>query len=197
MAPEYVAHMPQGTKEHRSWRGIVYIATSLDGYIARKDGSIDFLDPDPAVTHTASVPGNGLQASYDDLMGSIDVLVMGRGTYEKVLTFDSWPFEVPVVVMSTSLPPDTDDRIAVVRSLDEATARLDALASRGVYIDGGQVIQSFLAADLVDEITLTRVPVMIGDGIPLFGRVPEDVRLSLQSVETEGGYLMARYAVVR
>ena len=182
---------------HRSWRGIVYIATSLDGFIARADGSIDFLDLDPAVTHAASVPGNGLQASYGALTSKVDVVLMGRGTYEKVLTFDSWPFTHPVIVLSTGLPDDQDDRIEVVRSLPDAVERLEALAAGAVYIDGGRVIQAFLEAGLVDEITLTRVPVIIGAGIPLFATVSSDIELSLESVETEGGYLMARYSVVR
>lgn len=182
---------------NRRWRGIAYIATSLDGYIARTDGDIDFLDPDPTVTHSASVPGMGLQARYDDLMARVDVLVMGRATYEKVLTFDSWPYSVDVMVLSTSLAPVADEHIEVVRSMEAAVDRLDRVASRGVYVDGGRIIQSFLAADLIDEITVTHVPVLIGSGIPLFGALTGDIPLSLRSVEAESGYLMACYDVVR
>ena len=181
----------------RTWRGIVYIATSMDGFIARPDGDIDWLDPDPQISHPADVPGTGLQASYDQLMERVDVMVMGRGTYEKVLTFDSWPYTVPVLVLSRSLAAGADERVEVVDTLDAAVSRVDQLASRGVYVDGGQVIQSFLDADLIDEITVTRVPVIIGSGIPLFGMLGHDVPLSLVSVETEGGYLMATYDVVR
>ena len=181
----------------RTWRGIVYLATSLDGFIARAGDEIDWLEPDPAVTHAASVPGPGHQASYDDLIDRVDVMVMGRRTYDKVLTFDEWPYPIPVLVLSASMPPGADDRIEVVRSVNAAVDRLDELATRGVYIDGGQTVRAFLEADLVDEITVTTVPVIIGSGIPLFDTLDHDVRLSLAHVETDAGYLTARYHVVR
>jgi dihydrofolate reductase len=182
----------------RRWRGIVYIATSVDGYIARPDGDIGWLtDPDTSVKHGGAVPGPGIRASYDDLMTRVDALVMGRGTYDKVVTFDSWPYSVPVIVISATLAANHDDRVTVVRTLDDALAQLDARDVESVYVDGGKTVQAFLDADLIDEITLTRAPVLIGSGLPLFGELDADVRLSLQSVEAEAGYLMARYEVVR
>ena len=66
-----------------------------------------------------------------------------------------------------------------------------------MYVDGGLTVQSFMRADLIDEITITTAPVVIGGGIPLFGRLDNDVKLSLQSVEATGGYLSARYDIVR
>jgi len=182
----------------RNWRGIVYIATSIDGYIARLDGDIDWLtEPDRSVKHPGEVPGPGIRSSYDDLMTRVDVMVMGRNTYEKVLTFDSWPYSLPVIVLSTTLSDMQDARITVVRSLEAAVEGLNNLAARAVYIDGGETIRTFLAADMIDEITLTRAPVIIGGGPALFTRLDKDVQLSLQAVEAEGGYLMARYEVVR
>lgn len=182
----------------RTWRGIVYIATSVDGYIARNDGDIAWLtDPDSAVEHPGVVPGSGIRASYDELMTRVEVLVMGRGTYEKVLSFDSWPYSIPVIVLSTTLPDQQNGRITVVRTLDAAVEELDARQAKGVYVDGGKTIQTFLAADLIDEITLTHAPVLIGDGVPLFDALAVDVQLSLQAVQAEGGYLLARYEVVR
>lgn len=181
----------------RAWRGIVYLATSLDGFIARTDDEIDWLEPDATITHAASVPGPGHQASYDALIERVDVMVMGRRTYDKVLTFDEWPYPIPVLVLSATMPEGGDDRVEVVRSLQSAVERLGEVATRGVYIDGGLTVQAFLEADLVDEITVTTVPVIIGTGIPLFGALGRDVKLSLQHVEAEGGYLSARYDVVR
>jgi dihydrofolate reductase len=182
----------------RTWRGIIYIATSVDGYIARGDGDIAWLtDPDVAVEHPGVVAGSGIRQSYDELMTRVDVLVMGRRTYEKVLTFDAWPHSIPVIVISTTIPDKHDERITVVRTLDGAIAELNARAVKGVYVDGGKTIQTFLAAGLIDELTITRAPVLIGGGFPLFDELTADIQLSLQAVQADGGYLMARYEVVR
>jgi len=111
-------------------------------------------------------------------MATVDHLVMGRGTYEKVLTFDGWPYAAKqVIVLSRTLPSAGDDRVTVTRSLAEAMALLDSRGAHGVYIDGGKVIQEFLRNDLVDDITIARAPVLIGDGLPLFGRLGADIRL--------------------
>jgi riboflavin biosynthesis pyrimidine reductase len=85
----------------------------------------------------------------------------------------------------------------VVRSLAAAVDEIAARGAKGVYVDGGRTIQSFLQAGPIDEITITTAPVIIGDGIPLFGHLHADITLSLQSVEASGGYLSARYDVVR
>jgi len=182
----------------RRWRGAVFIATSVDGFIARDDDDIRWLtDPDTTVSHMAEV-GNGSAGDYDEMRKRVDHLVMGRGTYEKVLTFDSWPFDnIPVIVLSGSLPVDADARVTVVRSVDECVTLLNEQDARGVYVNGGKTIQAFLDADLIDEITITRAPVLIGSGIPLFGTLLSDVHLSLQAVAAKEGYLHARYDVVR
>ncbi len=182
----------------RQWRGVVFIATSVDGFIARDNDDIGWLtDPDSTISHTAET-GDSSAGDYDAMRKRVDHLVMGRGTFEKILTFDEWPFDnIPVVVLSTSLPLDTDPRVTVVRSVAECVELLDERRSTGVYIDGGKTIQAFLDADLVDEITITRAPVLIGSGIPLFGTLGKDVQLSLQAVAAKEGYLHARYEVVR
>ena len=182
----------------RQWRGVVFIATSVDGFIARDDDDIRWLtDPDSTVSHMAET-GDGSAGDYDEMRKRVDHLVMGRGTYEKVLTFDEWPFDnIPVVVLSTSLPADADARVTVIRTVDGCVELLNERRSQGVYVDGGKTIQAFLDADLIDEITITRAPVLIGSGIPLFGALLSDVQLSLQAVAAKEGYLHARYEVLR
>lgn len=90
---------------NRTWRGVVYIATSVDGYIARQNSDIDWLtEPDTSVQHPGEVPGPGHEANFKNLMKRVDQLVMGRGTYEKLLTFNEWPYPIPVTVLSTTIP---------------------------------------------------------------------------------------------
>ncbi|MDQ6837955.1 MAG: dihydrofolate reductase family protein [Actinomycetota bacterium] len=163
----------------RLWHGCVFIATSLDGYIARRDGDIEWLtDPRQRGDHCPGQSGAGGPKDYEAFMASVDHLVMGRGTYEKILTFDGWPYgSKQVVVLSRTLPRDGDDRITITRSIDETLSLLDLRRALGVYIDGGQVVQEFLAHDLVDEVTITRAPVLLGDGLPLFGTLQADIRL--------------------
>ncbi len=162
---------------------LVFIATSLDGFIARPDGSIDWLEnlppTDPPEDH-----------GYADFVARVDTLVMGGGTFEKVMTFPQWPYTgLRVIVLSRSLKalPEAFTRKAELHggSLAELLPKLQA--SRGVYVDGGQVIQSFLRAGLIDETTVTRVPVLLGSGLPLFGPLPQDVWWEHQHTRTFAG----------
>jgi dihydrofolate reductase len=166
--------------------GAVFIATSLDGYIARPDGDLGWL---------TSAEGLG-DTGYESFMAGIDVLVMGRSTYEKVLTFDSWPYDGrKVFVLSTRLAT-TDDRIAVYASLPELVEAIVATGAGRVYVDGGKVIQSFLRAGLVHEMTITRAPVLLGEGLPLFG--PTGHYVSLRHRETRvlgAGFVQSTYEV--
>lgn len=154
----------------------VFIATSLDGYIARADGDIGWLlaRDDPSEDH-----------GYDAFIADKDLVVMGRGSYEKVCTFDQWPYTLPVLVLSKQLagsavPPALHGKL---RFADLAPAALmDELASQGVrriYLDGGRLLQSFLRAGLVADMVITTVPVLIGAGRPLFGELAQDVGLQL------------------
>jgi dihydrofolate reductase len=148
----------------------VFIATSLDGFIARANGDIDWL---PA--------GGGEEHGYEAFMATVDALVIGRKTYETVLAFDAWPYgEKPVFVLSTgTLAPAPPG--AVVEHMSGAPAEIvSQLAARGVrhvYVDGGITIQRFLQAQLIQRLIITRVPVIIGTGIPLFGAVQRDIVL--------------------
>ena len=168
--------------------GAVFIATSLDGYIARPDGDIDWL--------TGRGAGAG-ETGYDAFLSSVDCLVMGRGTYEKALTFDAWPYEGrTVLVLSRRLAADGDARVRVVRDLAEAVEVLTASGARRVYVDGGRVVQSFLAAGLVHEITITTAPVLLGRGLPLFGDLGRDVDLEHRRTAVLGaGFVQSTYAV--
>jgi dihydrofolate reductase len=167
----------------------VFIGTSLDGFIARADGALDFLPP-----------GDGEPHGYDEFMATVDALVMGRKTFETVLTFDAWPYgEKPVVVLSTR-PLAPVPRGATAERMSGPPADIvSALAARGIrhiYVDGGITIQRFLQAGLIQRLIITRVPVLIGAGIPLFGALQRDI--VLRHVETRqyaSGLVQSEYVV--
>ena len=149
----------------------VFVGTSLDGFIARVDGSLDFLPE-----------GGGEPHGYDEFMATVDALVIGRNTYETVLGFDAWPYaRKPVFVLSTR-PLAKAPTGALVEHIEGAPADVvSLLEGRGVqhiYVDGGITIQAFLRAGLIQHLTVTRVPVLIGTGIPLFGDLLRDIPLT-------------------
>ena len=145
----------------------VYIATSLDGFIAERDGGIEWLTglPDP----------EGGDFGFAEFMAGVDAVVMGRATFEAVVGSGVWPYEKPVFVLSTTLddvPADFADKAEILRG--DPRSIVAALRERGLddlYVDGGRTIQGFLAADLIDELIITTAAILLGDGIPLFGRI--------------------------
>jgi dihydrofolate reductase len=147
---------------------VVYIATSLDGFIARPDGAIDWLGPP-----------EGEDYGWAEFIAAIDAIVMGRVTFEQVVSFGVWRYEgTPLTVLSRSLKnvPDHLKGKAEI-STKEPITLLEHLAARGckrVYVDGGKTVQIFMRADLIDELVITRIPVLIGQGIPLFGPLDGD-----------------------
>jgi dihydrofolate reductase len=169
----------------------VFIGTSVDGFIARLNGDFDFLPE-----------GGGEPHGYDEFMASVDALVIGRKTFETVLSFATWPYGDKRVVVLSSRPVDLSGvRGGVVEQMAGSPAGIVAkLAASGVhhiYVDGGITIQGFLRAGLVQRLIITRVPVLIGDGIPLFGALPRDVRL--RHVATQhypSGLVKSEYQVV-
>lgn len=180
----------------RDWVGRVFIATTLDGFIARSDGGIDWLDGAEHADHAPGDPGLPEDHGYRAHMATVDHVVMGRGTYEKVLTFGSWPYPDHAVIVVSRTLEAADERITVARSLDEAVVLVTERGSRGVYVDGGQTIQAFLREGLIDELVVTRIPVLIGSGLPLFGPLPHDVHLiHAGTVSTDGGFVQSRYRV--
>jgi dihydrofolate reductase len=168
----------------------VFIATSLDGFIAREDGSLDWLPP-----------GGGEDHGYAALMASVDAVVMGRNTYEAVLTFDTWPYPgMPVVVLSTrplTQPPPPGAMVDVMAGTPhDIVARLAQRGMKHLYIDGGITVQRFLDAGLIQRFTITRIPVLLGRGIPLFGPIARDIRL--QHVATRSfasGMVSSEYTI--
>lgn len=165
------------------------MGTSLDGFIARTNGDLDFLPP-----------GGGEPHGYEEFMATVDALVIGRKTYETVLSFDAWPYaEKPVVVLSTrplaAAPPG-----AIVERMSGTPAEIVAqLASRGtrhIYVDGGITVQEFLRAGLIQRIIITRVPVLIGAGIPLFGPLESDIQLEhVATRQYVSGLVQSEYVV--
>jgi len=171
-------------------RTSVFVGTSLDGFLARQDGRFDFLS------------GNGGEEphGYEEFFATVDALVIGRNTYEIVLPFPTWPYaEKPVFVLSHRPLPPAPAGARVERLSGEPADVLAQIAPRGLehlYVDGGLTIQSFLRKGLIDRIVVTRVPVLIGTGIPLFG--PLDADIPLRHVATRafpGGAVQSEYAV--
>ncbi len=167
----------------------VFIATSLDGFIARPDGAIDWLS-------VAERPGEDY--GYAAFFETVDALVIGRKTYETVLRFETWPYAGKRCIVLTHAHPKSQHGEEFFDGLPGVLIeRLAREGVRRVYVDGGNVIQQFLAAGLVTDITLSVVPVLLGGGIRLFGPTGGDVRLDLvRSRSFESGLVQNEYWVV-
>lgn len=175
-------------------RCFAFIATSLDGFIARADGSLDWLPaPDPDEDY-----------GYARFMSRMDALVLGRNTFETVLDFGAWPYDGKrVVVLSRTLSTDDvpaalQDKMTLYRgTLPDLLRQLGTEGHTSLYVDGGKTIQSFLQAGLLDELTLTRIPLLLGSGIPLFGALKQEVRLQhLDNRTYPNGLVQDRYRVL-
>ena len=169
----------------------MFVGISVDGFIARSDGSFDFLDA-----------GGNEPHGFEEFWASVDALVMGRKTYETALSFGTWPYgRKPVFVLSTQ-PLASAPRGAVVEHVSgdprAIVAQLEARGIQHAYIDGGLTIQRFLEAGLIDRLTITRVPVQIGTGIPLFGPLSRDLKLEhVATRQFAGGLVQSEYTVER
>jgi dihydrofolate reductase len=169
----------------------VFVGTSLDGFIARHNGTYDFLPVDGGEPH-----------GYDEFIASVDCLIIGRKTFETVLAFPEWPYGDRLVVVLSSRKLDLSVVRGRVEQMSGSPAEISSqLAARGckhVYVDGGITVQGFLRAGLIQRITITRVPVLIGEGIPLFGSLPHDVQLRHVATKTyKSGFVKSEYEVVR
>ena len=168
----------------------VFVGTSVDGFIARANDDLDFLPP-----------GGGEPHGYAEFMESVDAIVIGRRTFEKVLTLGPWAYGKKRVVVLSSRPLDLSVAVGgVVEQMGgppaQIVSQLAATGAHHLYIDGGKTIQEFLRAGLIQRLIITRVPVLIGKGIPLFGSLPHDIRL--QHVATRhysSGLVQSEYEV--
>ena len=172
----------------------VYIATSLDGFIATSDGELDWLEEIPNPDKN--------DYGYGEFIKNIDAIVMGRNTFEKVLTFGQWVYEKPVFILSnslTKLPEKILDKAEIVSGeIKEVIAQLNQEGYKNLYIDGGRVIQSFLQEDLVDEMIITRVPILLGKGIPLFDKLEQHLQFSHKKTEIYNNTLVkSHYTRIR
>ncbi|MBK1838848.1 dihydrofolate reductase [Azospirillum sp. YIM B02556] len=175
--------------------GHVFIATSLDGFIARNNGDIGWLleRDDPSEDH-----------GYDAFISNIDVILMGRGTFESIRNARPWPYTRPVVVMSDSLkdqqvPEDFVGKMLFSnKSPQQAMKMLEAAGNHRVYVDGGLIIQSFLREGLIADMVITRIPVLLGEGRSLFGAIPADIALIHEETRSfASGLVQSRYRIAR
>jgi dihydrofolate reductase len=168
----------------------VFVGASVDGFIARPDGGLDWLPE-----------GGGEPHGYPELMTAVDAVVIGRNTFEKVLTLGPWHYGKKRVVVLSTRPVDLSAAEGgVVEQMSgtpaEIVERLAADGAEHLYVDGGDTIQRFLRAGLVDQLVVTRVPVLIGEGIPLFGALPHDVRLTHVSTRSfPSGLVQSEYRI--
>src|SRR5262245_46043469 len=171
----------------------VFVGVSADGFLARANGQLDFLDAAESESH-----------GYEEFIATVDPIVMGRRTYATVMGVDIWPYGDRRVVILSSHPLDLSaacargGRVAHMSGLPgQITSRLAAKGAQHVYVDGGVTIQGFLRAGLIQRLVINRVPVLIGSGIPLFGALPHDV--SLHHVATKvfhGRLVQTEYEVL-
>lgn len=170
----------------------VFVGTSLDGFIARHNGKYDFLPVDGGEPH-----------GYDEFIASVDCLVIGRKTFEIVQVFPEWPYGDRLVVVLSSRKLDLSavrgGRVEQMSGLpQEILAKLSNRGCKHIYVDGGITVQNFLRAGLIQQITITRVPVLIGNGIPLFGSLPHDMQLRHIATQVyKSGLVKSEYEVVR
>ncbi|PJZ43825.1 dihydrofolate reductase family protein [Leptospira brenneri] len=170
-----------------------FIATSLDGFIARTDGSIDWL------TSEEYVLGNN-DFGYSSFMKSIDCIIMGRTTFEQVLTFEPYPFaSIPVYVLTRNSDYQYHSQFPIqifYGSLNELNSKLEKEKIKSAYVDGGKLIQSFIKESMMDSITITLIPVLLGSGLPLFANLSKEIKLKhLETSSFPNGFVQSLYHV--
>ncbi len=169
----------------------VFVGTSLDGFLARKNHAFDFLPADGGEPH-----------GYEEFIKSVDAVVIGRNTFEVVRRMGGWAYGKKRVVVLSRRPLDLSKIRGPVEQMSgdpvEIVAKLEATGAKHLYVDGGITIQSFLRAGLVTRMIITRVPVLIGEGIPLFGSLPHDVKLRhVVTKSFPSGMVTSEYEVAR
>jgi len=172
----------------------VFIAISLDGFIAKTNGDIAWLDDGESLPE-------GEDCGYKALYDSVDGLIMGRNTMEKVLGFDiPWPYDgKPVFVLSKSLkvvPEKLVGKIQLYSNINDLMSAIDKAGFKKLYVDGGKTIQTFINKSLITDLTITTIPILLGDGLPLFGKIPHDIKLNhLETVTYPNGFVKSSYEI--
>lgn len=171
-------------------RATVFVGASVDGFIARRDGRFDFL-PEETEPH-----------GYEELMAAVDTIVFGRNTWELVASFEPWPYpKSKRIVVLSSRPvalPAGRNVVHMSGEPSEIVAKLEAMGAKHLYVDGGDTVQRFLRAGQIDRLIVTRVPVLIGEGISIFGALPHDVRLRHVATRSfPSGLVQSEYKVIR
>jgi len=174
--------------------GHVFMAMSLDGFVARPDHKLDWL---------LKQKTDGEDHGYEDFAANMDGIIMGRNSFTTVLTFEKWPHEKPVIVLSRSLaqadvPPELQGKVRIsALAPDALMASLAEEGWRRAYVDGGQIIQSFIQDGLIEDMTITLVPILIGEGCRLFGEIDKDIDLELiDTTSFPSGLIQTRYKVL-
>jgi dihydrofolate reductase len=165
----------------------VFLAVSLDGFIAREDGGIDWL--------TRIEDPGGEDYGFAAFFNTVDAIIMGRNTYDLALTFDAWHYGDKRIIVLTHRPlSPKHNETAYAGSLSDLIATMGREGVRRIYLDGGQTVREGLAAGLVDDMTLTLIPTLLGRGIPLFGaEVPESMWKLAGSRSFANGLVQVRY----
>jgi len=173
----------------------VYIGISLDGYIAREDGDVDWL-------MAADTSDGSDDYGYKAFSDSVDCMIMGRKTFEKVLSFPEWPYAGKrLIVLSHTLkaiPTELENDVALHSGpIMELVKQLEEEGCQRLYIDGGKTIQSFLNEGLITDLNITRVPLLLGEGLSLFGKTKQDIQLKhIATTAFENGFVQSTYDVV-
>lgn len=169
----------------------IYIATSLDGFIAASDGSIEWLYEIPNPEQS--------DYGYAEFMSGIDAIVMGKNTFEKVLTFGEWVYDKPIFVLSNSLkqiPEEIIDKAEIVNGdINNLVQKLNHQGYDNLYVDGGGAIQSFLQEDLIDEMIIARIPILLGSGFPLFKKLDQRLKFKHQKTEIYNNTLVKSHYI--
>jgi len=147
----------------------LFIACSLDGYIAKEDGSVDWLP-------------QSKDSGYDNFYKSIDTVLMGKKTYEQILTFGKYPYKDKTSYVFTRNPNQKkkDENVEFTSEVEEFTKKLVLFLGKDIWLVGGSdLISTFLNLKFVDELILSVVPVVLGKGIPLFKNIKNEIKLEL------------------
>ncbi|MEH6404404.1 MAG: dihydrofolate reductase family protein [Sneathiella sp.] len=174
--------------------GHVMMATSLDGFVARKDHTLDWLTKQRVSNE---------EHGFEKFQESVDVIVMGSRSFKTVLGFGGWHYLKPTVILSNSMstkdiPAELRDKIEI--SNLKPVKLMEMLQQRGckrVYVDGGAVVQSFMRLGLIQDMKITLIPILIGEGIKLFGKLDGDIDLKVESVNHfKSGLITTHYTVL-